>query len=314
MKKKIFFIISIFIIQTSLAQSKVDSLTVFRNLINQAELKFADSLYSESEILYDEALKFSFEKGFRIDHYFNALKCAKIQHNFAKCAYYLQQIILLGFEENKILENDDVKDMANRKEIKEVLSEYKSLRKRYFINIDFDLYCEIEKLLEKDQMLRNPDIYRAIKNLSEKSLDSVIGNLETFVDNDNGSKFFDIIKKSGLLTFKTVGRAESSVHILILHLTIDGQNDSNEIQLLEPLFLEAIKKGELAPYRYCVWKDRIALWIKKEKQIYGTFNKFDEFNPIEDIKNIDKRRKSIGLEPLRDYAKKQNLKLPSGYE
>lgn len=45
--------------------------------------------------------------------------------------------------------------------------------------------------------------------------------------------------------------------------------------------------------------DRISI-NKGKKQIYGT-----QFNfPIEDIKNVDKKRKQMNLEPLKEYLRK----------
>lgn len=52
-------------------------------------------------------------------------------------------------------------------------------------------------------------------------------------------------------------------------------------------------------------------------QLYGEFNNEGdwsvEFNPIEDIKNVDKRRAALGLCSLKDYALLHNMNLPDDY-
>jgi hypothetical protein len=58
---------------------------------------------------------------------------------------------------------------------------------------------------------------------------------------------------------------------------------------------------------------------KHEKQIYGTQLRFikdpktgyitdkSEFEPIEDEKNVNKRRQEVGLQPIEEYAKEMGI-------
>lgn len=73
-----------------------------------------------------------------------------------------------------------------------------------------------------------------------------------------------------------------------------------------PLLKEAFEKGEAQPLRFAKMQDRILVEEGKE-QLYGTQIKFEnlvrEPYPIQDPEQVDKRRKAIGLGPLKPYLK-----------
>jgi hypothetical protein len=69
---------------------------------------------------------------------------------------------------------------------------------------------------------------------------------------------------------------------------------------------------------YALIKDR-SLVYEKKKQLYGTQFHFDKtaksnrFFPIQDIENVDKQRKKVGLTKLKFYAEQNKVLLPKGY-
>jgi hypothetical protein len=70
---------------------------------------------------------------------------------------------------------------------------------------------------------------------------------------------------------------------------------------------QSVKDGESQAYDLAMLQDRV-LMRQGKKQIYGSqvvFNKTGEpvFYPIEDERNVNARRKKVGLEPLEEYAK-----------
>ncbi len=74
-----------------------------------------------------------------------------------------------------------------------------------------------------------------------------------------------------------------------------------------PVMQEAVKNGKALPRELALLEDRI-LTTQGKEQIYGSqvrlaeSGKF-EFFPIKDEPNVNKRRASVGLEPLEEYAK-----------
>ena len=74
-----------------------------------------------------------------------------------------------------------------------------------------------------------------------------------------------------------------------------------------PAMQEAVKKGKAQPGALVLPEDRI-LKNQGKEQIYGSHLKMNntgkyEFFPVKDEINVNKRRASVGLQPLEEYAK-----------
>jgi hypothetical protein len=114
-------------------------------------------------------------------------------------------------------------------------------------------------------------------------------------------KVNSIIGKYGWLGPDDIGDdANSTLFIVIQHADLKTQ------EKYLPLMREAVKKGKASAKSLALLEDRVALREHK-KQIYGTqvyMNiKTNEcfVLPLEDPYNVDKRRKSVGLQPLSNY-------------
>ncbi len=120
----------------------------------------------------------------------------------------------------------------------------------------------------------------------------------------------EIIHKYGYPTSNKVG-TEASHHFFVLIQHADAEPNFQKEML--PILDRLSRKGEISRKDYAYLYDR----VKRNtggKQRYGTqpsYGKggtlFDENNRIilppdlEDPKNVDKRRKSVGLEPIEKY-------------
>jgi hypothetical protein len=81
-----------------------------------------------------------------------------------------------------------------------------------------------------------------------------------------------------------------------------------------PFVLQAVQQKNIPPSYQALLEDRIAI-SKGKKQKYGTQIGTDKngkyyVEPIEDPKNVDSRRASIGLGPLSEYLKTWNIEWP----
>jgi len=79
-----------------------------------------------------------------------------------------------------------------------------------------------------------------------------------------------------------------------------------------PLMREAVKKRKARPQDLALLEDRI-LTNQGKEQIYGSQVRTNEagkyeFYPIKDEPNVNKRRASVGLQPLEEYAKYFDIK------
>jgi hypothetical protein len=124
-----------------------------------------------------------------------------------------------------------------------------------------------------------------------------------YIDSCNLAAIEILIEKYGWMGRSFVGeQGNSTVFLVIQHADL-----ATQLKYF-PLLEESVKKGESHLSNMALMKDRI-LMRQDKKQIYGSqvvFNKetgAQEFYPIEDEINVNKRRYEIGMQPLEDYAK-----------
>ena len=123
-------------------------------------------------------------------------------------------------------------------------------------------------------------------------------------DSVNLVKVTEILDKYGWLGIDEIGeKANTALFIVIQHA--DG--DSGVQAKYLPMMREAVKKKKAQPDQLALLEDRI-LTNQGKPQIYGTQvhaakNGKNVFFPIADERNVNKRRSSVGLEPLEVYAR-----------
>lgn len=124
------------------------------------------------------------------------------------------------------------------------------------------------------------------------------------VDEQNRNRLKEIISKHGFPTRLLVGRdAMRAIFIIIQHA--DGDKEWQKSQLIN--IEKAVKQGDMDGQNYAYLYDRIKI-NSGEKQLYGTqFSKVDMINKTveladtEDMENLDKRRREIGMMPFAMY-------------
>lgn len=124
------------------------------------------------------------------------------------------------------------------------------------------------------------------------------------INKDNLKKVEDIIKTYGWPKKSEVGvDASPSVFIVLQH--------SNNLDLMKkylPQFKNLVDINEADGGQYALMIDRINLKEGKN-QIYGSQFSFDSIHKkfyidsVEDIKNLNRRRKEVGLQPIEEYLK-----------
>lgn len=109
------------------------------------------------------------------------------------------------------------------------------------------------------------------------------------IDAVHNYRIKEIVKNYGYPIQRMIGpKGMSDFWLLIQHQDYD-------LKLQE----ECLKNCDFSPENKAYLVDRV-LVNKGQKQLYGT----QLGQSIEDQKNVDKRRKSVGLEPLKQYLEK----------
>jgi len=164
------------------------------------------------------------------------------------------------------------------------------------MRIDKKLTNQIIKMAERDQEAR----FGALKAKDRKKAGLKI--LE--IDKRNTTRARGIIKKYGWPSFNLVGKRSSKAFWLIVqHADKDVKFQAECLILLKRAAKDRQADSECEAYL----TDRV-LVNQGKKQLYGTQFYRDKKGglapkPIEDIKNLNKRRKSFGLKPFKEYLK-----------
>jgi hypothetical protein len=142
-------------------------------------------------------------------------------------------------------------------------------------------------------------------NVSEQEL-IALDDYKTHVDLENQKKLKEIIIQYGFPTKKLVGKdgMEAIFHI-IQHAGDDLEWQAAQLQKVE----NAVKIGDMEMKDYVYLYDRIKLHANLPQR-WGTqcssVNKKENLvilHTVEDLVNLDKRRKEVGLEPIDFYKK-----------
>lgn len=121
-------------------------------------------------------------------------------------------------------------------------------------------------------------------------------------DSINLTRVKKIIDTYGWLGPDEVGKQGAQTIFLVIQ-----HADSLTQTTYLPLMREAVKKGKAQPQHLALLEDRV-LTDQGKEQIYGSQVRTNdagknEFFPIKDEANVNKRRASVGLQPLEEYAK-----------
>ena len=122
------------------------------------------------------------------------------------------------------------------------------------------------------------------------------------IDKSHTKRLNEIVNTYGVPDAKLVGKNGLEAYYLLLQHSNDPKLKEKSLKGMEVAF----KAKQLSPADYANFTDRLLVNLGKP-QVYGAnFDLKDGkmvMSPTKDIKNLDKRRKSIGLPPIAEYMK-----------
>ena len=128
-------------------------------------------------------------------------------------------------------------------------------------------------------------------------------NMAETIDKPNTKRLNEIYRSIGFPDAKTVGKDGVESFLLILQ-------HSNDLELKQQSLAgitKAFKAKLLSPGEYTTFTDRLLFNLGKP-QVYGSNFELKDgklvMSRTADLKNLDKRRKKMGLPPIAEYAKK----------
>lgn len=160
---------------------------------------------------------------------------------------------------------------------------------------------QLDSIYQLDQSVRIAYQQALKDSASAPVVDSLLKVMRQ-TDAQNLMKVEAIIKQHGWLSPQKVGiYTAQGLFLVIQHADLSTQ------KRFLPMIREAEKKGDILSSNLAILEDRINMRSGK-KQIYGsqgitdakTGKKF--IYPIIDVDNLDHRRKSMGMPPMKDYV------------
>ena len=283
--------------------------TISQNYIYLAELEFANANFPKSNEYFSKAFKYHQA----LDSYqmLDAAACALHINNdklFKK--YVVKAIVEFKAPIDFILEYDKFKDYKNNEFLKSLINNYDYYLNQYYANYDnLSALMQVSSLVEKDQITRQ--LIEDIKNENNSSQTEIDKNISNKIlektDDYIAQKLIAITQKYGFQKYSW---------IILWHHRITYNDQSDKFwQYFKPIISSEIKKGRLHKSYLASFIDvNESIW--NQKQIYGTLFQY----PIDNIKDIDFLRESVGLPPLLydkiiygrslpDYYKLSNIEL-----
>ncbi|HEY8186123.1 MAG TPA: DUF6624 domain-containing protein [Pyrinomonadaceae bacterium] len=155
---------------------------------------------------------------------------------------------------------------------------------------------ELLNMVREDQAIRN-DLIKKGADHPDKAIEARMA----VIDSNSTTRLKDIVRRYGWPDPERVGADGAEAAFLILQ-------HSPELafqKAMLPLVRKSFERGKLSAWNYSLLLDRV-LMLEGKPQIYGSaikpwVGKEPVPYPIEDEANVDKRRASIGLPPLREY-------------
>lgn len=164
------------------------------------------------------------------------------------------------------------------------------------------IQARLDSVFDDDQSSRQHiDAIQKKYGLQSRQMDSLY-EVMGIKDSIDLEKVTAILDKYGWLGINEIGeKANTALFIVIQHA------DSLVQVTYLPMMRQAVKDGKARPADLALLEDRV-LCEQGKPQLYGSQVKALKtgkytFFPIQDERNVNKRRQTVGLEPLEVYAR-----------
>jgi hypothetical protein len=303
MEKPSLFFFFILFLNLSFGQGKFKPT---ENYIRQSSKAF--TLYNEKNFVqsaksYDTLFNDYNGRGLRTDKY-NAACAWSLAGNMDQAFYYLNQSLLTNEWVNlsNIDSDSDLISLHSDMRWQLLNDKIRMNNKVPEQKLNKPLTAALDTIYMEDQTDRNNlDIIKEKYGWQSKQMDSLWKKI-SHQDSINLARIKYIITTNGWLGPAKVGeRGASAIFLVIQHA------DSLTQVTYLPIIRKAVKKGDARAQDLALLEDRV-LTKQGKKQMYGSQVKIDSagkyiFFPIKDEANVNKRRLTVGLGPLEDYAK-----------
>jgi hypothetical protein len=263
--------------------------------------------FKASAKLYEEAFKLN-EKVSLSDRY-NASCIHALAENTDKAFSHLFIIAneLKWEDYNHLVNDSDLNSLHTDKRWEALKNKVKQNKENIDKHLDKTLVAILDDIYFEDQSARNQIRTKEEKyGRGSKEMDAF---WQTILKKDsvNLIKVTKILEGYGWPDKNTIGKRGTST----LFLVIQHANKETQEKYL-PLIEKAVADNNLPKRQFAMFYDRLVL-RRGERQVYGTQLAMDSSSkkpyvlPLEDPKNVDKRRVEMGLNSMQDNLNRWDL-------
>ena len=311
MKKIILLIVFLTAFSNAFPQNK--ALSAYKSLSKKGDSLYLAKDYKASALAFSNAFKRYHKLATTTDRY-DAACSWSLAHCPDSAFNNLQLIANNGSYTNydHIIEDEDLVSLHSDKRWLPLLVVIQKNKEKAEAHYNKPLTRELDSIYDADQNGRQQIMATENKYGDDSKETKALWEAMGKQDDIDLVKIKAILDKYGWVGPDVVGgKGNAALFLVIQHA------DSLTRDKYLPMMRAAVKKGNAQPSQLALMEDRSALEHGK-KQIYGSqiaknekTNKF-YVRPIEDEANVDKRRASVGLGSLEDYAKEWGIdyKLP----
>ncbi|MBT29769.1 MAG: hypothetical protein CMO01_08930 [Thalassobius sp.] len=297
--KKIYFTFLLILCFNLIQAQQIDYRKSYYPAVNKAELAISDNKYNIALNFYLEAFQ-NVPNPFSKD-LFNAAVCAALEQNVMMTISFCEKLLLSGTEITFIQSQKVFRRIEEDERWKHFIANYANYRRRYLLNVNMPLRKELELLTAYDQHFRiQPNGYVIYKDTINA------------IDISNIDRVKFIIEKYGfpgedLIGVKDPLSAPPFHSILYHHCQKAADGFGKGMADFPGDLSDAVKYGKLDPHRFASYVDIQGQPVYGNTAFYriGREGELRYLNMSDNVlKKINKRRASIGLEPLGEYRKK----------
>lgn len=283
-----------------------DYTAVYHPVINVAELRVVEGDYEGALVAYKQAFA-AVPSPFARDYY-NAAVSA-VQLNDEKQAFdYLEQLVLKGVS-LPYLERQEVFDtLQASKRWQKFQKKYPKRRQKYEQAANLDLRADLDELYARDQYFRQAEGGWRVHGDTIKQ-----------IEKDNVVNLLNWISDYGYPGEGLIGVADTLEELPRFTVVIQRQTHARNGFEFQNILTKAVRQGRIAPHAAAYLLDQqagksqygsrafariICKKCKKDKNHEKIQGLLLEKMSEEELVQIEKGRKRLGLESLQDYKKK----------
>lgn len=293
-RTKILFSVLIFFLVYAFApkpqQNKKTDFEKYNKLVWNAMLQYKEAKYEKALTNFQKAFEIIADEN--VSDYFYAAASAFHLHkpNVAK-ELIIQSIEQMNTSKDYFLSYEEFNPFRNTQVFTDIEQNYDEHISNFYANLEYpEIYKEVDSLTEVDQKYR------------QRPIDWEITSKH---DSLNIIRLIEITKKYGWY---------DKGWIILWHQR-QTYGESNYVwDFFKPYIDKGIDNGEIRKRFWTNFEDHENMFYGDGTQIFGTYvYNFDDY-PVKNVKQVDKKRDSVGLPPLWYLNKVYDRPIPKGYK